>query len=184
MNTQLVFARTDKGASELGSRKYHLPQRLRIVLILVDGKSNVTQLRGKAQSLAELESSLEDLAIQGFIQTNSPSWDRRVGVGVGVGAGTPREFNGTEKRRRSADSRFTPVKARLINVAILTFGANAENVVKKFQDAPGSGQGLEAAITDCAKLAGLVFGAKKAEEFESKCWQILNQALDTTLQGA
>jgi hypothetical protein len=180
MNTQLVFARTDKGASELGSRKYHLPQRLRIVLILVDGKSNVAQLRGKAQSLAELESLLEDLAIQGFIQTNSPAWDRR----VGVGAGTPREYNGTERRRRSADSRFTPVKARLINVAILTFGANAENVVKKFQDAPGSWQGLEAAITDCAKLAGLVFGAKKAEEFESKCWQILSKALHTTLQGA
>ena len=178
MNTQLVFARTDKGASELGSRKYHLPQRLRIVLILVDGKSNVAQLRGKAQSLAELESLLEDLAIQGFIQTNSPSWDRR------VGAGTPRAYNETERRRRSANSKFTPVKARLINVAILTFGANAENVVKKFQDAPGSWRGLEAAITDCANLAGLVFDVKKAEEFESKCWQILSKAVHTTLQGA
>ncbi|MFQ5761043.1 MAG: hypothetical protein ACE5HM_08720 [Acidiferrobacterales bacterium] len=178
MNTQLVFARTDKGASELGSRKYHLPPRLRIVLILVDGKSNVAQLRGKAQSLAEFESLLEDLAIQGFIQTNSPAWDRR------VGAGTQREYNGTDRRRRSADSRFTPIKARLINVAILTFGANAENVVKKFQDAPGSWQGLEAAITDCAKLVGLVFGTKRAEEFESKCWQILSKALHTTLQEA
>ncbi len=180
MNTQLVFARTDKGTTELGSRKYHLQQRLRIVLILVDGKSNVAQLRSKALGLDELEASLEDLAIQGFIQTNNSAWDRR----VGVGAGMPREYNGTERRRRTPNSRFTPIKARLINVAILTFGANAENVANKFKDAPGSWQGLETAITECTRLAGLVFGAKKAEEFESKCWQVLSKALHTTLQGA
>lgn len=178
MNTQLVFARTSKGNQEITSREFQLPQRVRTVLILVDGKSSVVQLREKAMGLSELENTLEDLAIQGFIQTNSPAWDRRVGAVVVKAS----KYNGVERRRSSADSAFTPIRARLINTTILTFGRSAENVVKKFKDASGDWQGMETAITECTQLAGMVFGEEKAKEFESKCWQILSKALRTSTQ--
>ena len=61
MNTQLVFARTGKGNDELSARTYHLPRKLRTVLILVDGKSGLAQLHAKAMGLSELEGSLEQI---------------------------------------------------------------------------------------------------------------------------
>lgn len=177
MNTELVFARTEKGDQEINYRTYQLPQRLRTVLILVDGKSTVSELRDKAIALDELEETLEDLAINGFIQSDSRSWDRRVGVGTGRSD----QYEG-EERRRNADATFTPIRARLINTAVLTFGSQAENVVKKFKEAPPNWQGLEMAITDCTKLAAMVYDEERAQEFKSKCWQILSKAVRTTSQ--
>ncbi|MFQ6022722.1 MAG: hypothetical protein ACE5NW_08380 [Acidiferrobacterales bacterium] len=177
MNSELVFTRTEKGDQEISTREHQLQQRLRTVLILVDGKSNVGELRNKAVALDELEHALEDLAIDGFIQSDSPAWDRRVGAGAGQSVG----YDGVE-RRRNADATFTPIRARLINTAVLTFGSRAENVVKKFKDAPASWQGLEMAITDCTKLAAMVYDEKRAKEFKSKCWQILSKAVRTTSQ--
>ena len=63
MNADLVFSRTEKGNFEMNSRKHQLPMRLRTVLILVDGKSNVNQLRDKASVISKLENFLEDLAL-------------------------------------------------------------------------------------------------------------------------
>ena len=82
MNNQLVFARTDKGNDELNARTYRLPRQLRTVLILVDGKSSLAQLRVKAMGLRELEGSLEDLAMNGFIKPNSRTWPRPMNSGT------------------------------------------------------------------------------------------------------
>ncbi len=176
MNSDLVFSRTEKGNFEINSRKHQLPMRLRTVLILVDGKSNVTQLRDKASAIPELENFLEDLALDGFISAQSLSWDRRLGVG------SHGEYNGVDRRSRSGsgDPTFTGIKARLIDTAILTFGDSAENVVKKFREASSDWQGLENAISECTKLAGLVYDDSTASEFKTKCWQILSKALRST----
>ena len=177
MNADLVFSRTEKGNFEINSRKHQLPMRLRTVLILVDGKSNVTQLRDKASAIPELENFLENLALDGFISAKSSSWDRRLSLG------RRDKFKGVDRRGRdSGDSTFTGIKARLVDTAILTFGDSAENVVKKFREAPSDWQGLENAITECTKLAGLVYDDSTASEFKSKCWQILSKALRSTPQ--
>lgn len=176
MNADLVFSRTEKGNFEINSRKHQLPMRLRTVLILVDGKSNVNQLRDKASAISELEAFLENLALDGFISAKSPSWDRRLGLGRGV------EYKGVDRRRRDdgGDSTFTGIKARLIDTAILTFGDSADNVVKKFMEAAPDWQGLENAITECTKLASLVYDDSTASEFKTKSWQILSKALRST----
>lgn len=175
MNTQLVFLRTDKGNQEISARTYHLPQRLRVVLILVDGKSTVSQLRDKAVSLPRLEDSLEDLAINGFIRANSASWDRRVGAAPRVRAAA--SYEGEERRRGGTNGAFTSVRARLIDLAIITFGARAENLVKIFREAPGSWQGFEGAISNATELVTAVFDESSAEQFRSKSWQVLTSAL-------
>jgi hypothetical protein len=178
MNSQLVFARTDKGNDELNARTYHLPRKLRTVLILVDGRSNVTQLRDKAVGFPELEASLEDLAMNGFIRTNSRTWDRR----VGASAGRRSHYNGEERRRMHGDSAFTPIRARLVDLAILTFGSAADNFVRKFREAPPSWKGFESAISECRTLVAAVFDERRAEEFESKCWSVLTKALRTSAE--
>jgi hypothetical protein len=175
MHTDLVFSRTEKGNFEINSRKHQLPMRLRTVLILVDGKSNVNQLHDKASAISELENFLENLALDGFISAQSSSWDRRLGVGKrGKYKGVDRRGSG------NGDPTFTGIKARLVDTAILTFGDGAGNVVKKFREAPSDWQGLGNAITECTKLAGLVYDDSTASEFRTKCWQILSKALRST----
>jgi hypothetical protein len=175
MNADLVFSRTEKGNFEIDSRKHQLPMRLRTVLILVDGKSNVNQLRDKASAIPKLENFLENLALDGFISARSLSWDRRLGIGRRA------KYKGVDRRGSGGgDSTFTGAKARLIDTAILTFGDGAENVVKKFREASSDWQGLENAITECTKLAGLVYDDSIASEFKTKCWQILSKALKST----
>lgn len=176
MNSDLVFSRTEKGNFEINSRKHQLPMRLRTVLILVDGRSNVNQLHDKASAISELENFLENLALDGFISVQSSSWDRRLGVG------SHSEYEGIDRRTRggSGDSTFTGIKARLIDTAILTFDDSAENVVRKFREASSDWQGLENAITECTKLVGLGYDDNTASEFKTKCWQILSKALRST----
>ena len=176
MNTQLVFARTDKGNTELDARTYRLPRKLRTVLILVDGKSSLAQLHVKAMGLPELEGSLEDLAMNGFIRPNARSWDTR----VGPSHGRRNHYEGEERRRYDRDSAFTPIRARLIDLAILTFGAGADNFVGKFRQAPANWKGFETAIAECRTLVAAVLDQKRAGEFESKCWSVLTKALRTS----
>jgi hypothetical protein len=178
MNTQLVFARTNKGNQEITARTYRLPQKLRTVLILVDGRSNLSQLRGKTAGLLQLEQALEDLAMNGFISANSLSWDRR------VTSGKPGTYDGEERRQPDAVSAFTAIRARLIDLAILTFGTSANNFVKKFRDAPGSWQGFEAAISDCTVLVAAVFDQRRAEDFRKKCWQVLTKGVRASAESA
>lgn len=179
MNVQLVFSRTDKGTQEINARTYRLPPKLRVVLILVDGKSDVSQLRGKAERLARLEDSLEDLAINGFIRANGTPWDRRVG-----GPGRPGLYEGRERRRDPSSPAFTSVRARLVDLAIITFGAGAANIAKIFREAPASWKGFEAAISNSVELITAMFDGGKAEQFRSKCWQVLTTALRASAETA
>ncbi len=181
MNTQLVFSRTDKGSQEIDARTHRLPHKLRVVLILVDGRSTVSQLRDKAVSLP-LEDSLEDLAMNGFIRANSASWDRR--VGGAASARTAASYAGHERRRDGTNGAFTPVRARLIDLAIITFGARAENLVKIFREAPGSWQGFEGAISNTVEVVTALFDERSAERFRSKCWQVLTSALRANAETA
>lgn len=68
MDPKKIYQKTDKGAEELRTRKYNLPQNLRQVLIFVDGKSNIAKVLEKASGFPNVGQSLEELAVQGFIQ--------------------------------------------------------------------------------------------------------------------
>jgi len=68
MDPKKTYQKTAKGEDELRTRKYNIPQNLRQVLILVDGKSNVTKILEKAAGFPNAGQSLDVLAGQGFIQ--------------------------------------------------------------------------------------------------------------------
>jgi DNA-binding PadR family transcriptional regulator len=68
MDPKKIYQKTGKGEEELQTRKYNVPQNLRQVLILVDGKSNITKILEKAVRFPNVDQSLEELARQGFIR--------------------------------------------------------------------------------------------------------------------
>lgn len=157
MDSQLVFSKTDKGREEIETRTYHLPQHLRIVLILVDGASDVAGLQEKAGSLPDLEKSLESLAIDGFIAADDPTWQP---------AATGNAVAGTT----AADT-----KTKLVDLAVLVLGKDAEKVVNKLREAPDTREGLEAAVDRCYKIVNLIIDEGKASELKDKCAEILRE---------
>lgn len=63
-----IFDKTDKGREEIISRKYHLANRLRTLLVLIDGKHAVEDLLQQVSSLGLTKSSLDELEKEGYIQ--------------------------------------------------------------------------------------------------------------------
>ncbi len=63
-----IFDKTDKGREEIISRRYHLANRLRALLVLIDGKHSGDELVEKVASLGLTQTSLDELEHQGYIQ--------------------------------------------------------------------------------------------------------------------
>lgn len=67
MNLQAVLSKTAKGAEEIETRKYKLEQRLRTLLIVVNGKSTAGELLEKFAQMGDLTPRLEKLIADGFV---------------------------------------------------------------------------------------------------------------------
>jgi hypothetical protein len=61
------FDKSEKGKEELATRKYHLPSKLRPLLVIIDGKHGSSVLLKKVAGLGLTEDSLAILLEQGFI---------------------------------------------------------------------------------------------------------------------
>jgi hypothetical protein len=66
-----IYDKTDKGREEISTRQYHLPSRLRSLLVLVDGKASVEALLKKIVGLGLDLANIEELEAQGFIVKSS-----------------------------------------------------------------------------------------------------------------
>jgi hypothetical protein len=67
MDMTAVYAKTAKGQEEISTRAHKLPQKQRLVLILVDGKLTVGQHQEKAGPLGDVVALIEALERAGFI---------------------------------------------------------------------------------------------------------------------
>jgi hypothetical protein len=63
-----VLAKTPKGLDEVKSRTHGVPQKLRTLLIMVDGSSTVGDILGRFPGIGEIETNLEALVAQGFLE--------------------------------------------------------------------------------------------------------------------
>ncbi|HTH95035.1 MAG TPA: hypothetical protein VL550_07380 [Rhodocyclaceae bacterium] len=75
MEANWVLERTDIGQAEIATRTLKLPMTVRAVLLMVDGKSEVTQLQRKMSGLANGMSILESLLANGLIRRRHYSSD-------------------------------------------------------------------------------------------------------------
>jgi hypothetical protein len=68
MDQNTVLSKSAKGKEEIDTRKYKLDQRLRSVLITVNGKLTVEALAKQFASMADIHTALEKLWREGFVQ--------------------------------------------------------------------------------------------------------------------
>jgi hypothetical protein len=74
MNLQAVLHKTEKGVEEIGTRKYRLEQKLRTILIVVNGKATAAELLQKFESIGDVRPMIEQLLAGGFVrEATAPS---------------------------------------------------------------------------------------------------------------
>jgi len=164
MDTSIVFAKTDLGLQAIATRNVDLDRKLRLVLILVDGNSDITQLRNKAAGVDGLEQALERLAMDGFIRADNLAWQPM--------SITP-EYVNTTTAGNNIETQA--IKAKLVDAAILVLGHDADKVVKKLREAPDTMDGLEQAIKRCKQLVDLTIDETRATELKQKCLEIIGK---------
>lgn len=156
MDKRVVFTKTQKGKDEIETRRYRLPAKQRMALILVDGKSSVALLVEKAGH-PDLIQTLEELTQLGFIQPISSASQSVVPVSVTPPAGLP-------------------LKAELIRISRDILGAQADKVVKKIEDSPDTKEALGATLKNCIELVRLIVDEKKSKALGIKYSETLNRS--------
>jgi hypothetical protein len=76
MDVNAIYVKTEKGEEEIRSRAYKLSQRLRTILIMVDGTTTGGGLAQKAKALGVPDDFMEHLLEGGFVApqtTESPA---------------------------------------------------------------------------------------------------------------
>ena len=157
MDKRAVFTKTQKGKDEIETRRYHLPAKLRMALILVDGKSNVALLVEKTGH-PDLIQTLEELTQLGFIQP------------VSSGA-SPSAMPAAAKPQDSA-----LLKAELIRISRDILGTQADKIVKKIEESPDTKEALGATLKNCIELVRLIVDEKKSKALGIKYTEILNRS--------
>lgn len=71
MDRNAVLAKTAKGLEEVKARTHALPQKLRSILIMVDGTSTAASLIAKFGGAAEIADALDGLMREGFLEVRS-----------------------------------------------------------------------------------------------------------------
>lgn len=137
--------RTAKGDEELQDRRHGLSKELRRVLILVDGRSSITDLAGKAVGW-DVEGGVRELWEAGFVALGG---------------------------QMLGEQDVVSIKARLIAAAEEVLGTNAGKVTDKLAAAPDTPEGLKQAVADCRRLVRLLIDEDQAAELESRCGPIL-----------
>ncbi|MDZ7661130.1 hypothetical protein [Thiohalophilus sp.] len=135
-----------------------------MVLILVDGQSDINQLHNKAVGVDGLEQALERLALDGFIEANNKAWQ-------------PLDVIPEQTDELESDGSFDAraVKAKLVDAAILVLGNDAGKITKMLHEAPDTPDGIEAAILRCKKMVDLTIDEGRSAELKQKCLEIIGK---------
>lgn len=154
MGKRVIFSRTAKGKDEIETRQYRLSAKLRMVLILVDGVSDVDKLAEKSGT-PDLAAALEELARLGFIQDQGASL-----LSPAIAA----SVSGTS------------IKAELIRISREILGAHADKVVRKIEESAEDKEALSATLRNCIELVRLVVDEKKSAELGKRYTETFNRS--------
>jgi hypothetical protein len=114
MNPLAVLSKTAKGIEEVETRKYKLDQRLRSLLIMVNGKETAGALVEKFAQVRDVTPSLEKLLAEGFLAE---------------AAGAP-----------AAGADFETVRTRLSNALADALGPAGEAICVKLEECKSPGE--------------------------------------------
>jgi hypothetical protein len=72
MNLQSVLKKTAKGVEEIETRRHKLEQKLRTLLIVVNGKATGADLVKQFEQIGDMRPGLEQLLAGGFVEEAAP----------------------------------------------------------------------------------------------------------------
>lgn len=114
-----VYDKTDKGREEIATRKYHLPPRLRTLLVMIDGKRTLDTLMNDLGAIGLNEASFHQLVNEEYIRLVN---------------GSP--VSNTVPSQPSAPVQAAPAAASAPAVVRETAPAAAQPVPQRQHDAP------------------------------------------------
>ena len=130
MDLQAKYRKTEKGVQAIGSRSAGVAGKLRMLLILVDGKKNVDELKRLAVGamIGEADQLLAQLVDEGLIELES--------------AGTPAPAPAPAPASAAAAD-LGPAKALAIRRLIELLGPSADHLCIKIEEAKDGPQFIE-----------------------------------------
>lgn len=148
----MILTKTRKGQEELALRSGALAQKQRSMLILIDGKTLITDLKLKYSFFSNFNEQLEWLLEHGYVEAIATG-SRTTGTPV-----TNAPLGSTKPMTSSG-------RDALITLSRELLGNHASSVVQRLQDTPDSPDELLMALQRCHKLIRLSIDEKKAEQF-------------------
>ena len=151
MDPGAIFAKTAKGREEISQRTHRLPQRLRTLLVIIDGQTTAAEHREKCKGLGDVAGMLAALADQGFIA------DVRAQSAAAPASGTAAE---TAERSLEAAVRFA------VDRVLALLGPDGDMLTERLE-AARTRPALVTELERCRGVLEKVAGAQVAERFWS-----------------
>lgn len=155
MDPNIVLRKTGKGATELKTREYKLSPALRMVLILVDGRTDIAGLHRKAIALKEMDEYIGTLLKEGFISTGSED-----------------EITAID------DTHIGAIRAKweIVEMVSEVLGEEfADRATKRFMVVPDTAYDLKQALNECCQFIALTIDESKARTVGDKGADILSR---------
>lgn len=165
MDAQAIYRKSDKGAEAIASRA--LAGKLRTLLILVDGKKTIANLRELAAGLGEPEQLLAQLKTEGFIEPVSGA--------VPVPPAAPTTAAMSTVPVADAGKSLVKVKALATHLLAEVIGPMADDVSLKIeaaQDVPHFIAAMKLAYTVVREVRGQGAADRFGQEIENQMPQI------------
>lgn len=142
MDSSIVLHKTEKGIVEIKTRRYKLASKYRLILILVDGKSDVAVMRNKISKLPNLDKYLVALLKAGFISI-----------------GDEKSTTTTNLTKQSVIA-----KSQMIEAVTSVLGNKfAEPINERFIYAADTPEEMKTALLKCCNYVALTINENKAE---------------------
>lgn len=152
MNDKTVYAKTDAGQREIGDRRAGLDPRQRRLLILVDGRRSVAELRALS-GLGDLPAVLAELQSRGLVAAPGDAVPASTGPTMGQAAAGQAAADWRGQGRRAA------------HALIELLGPMGEMLAVQLES-PKSSEALEGLLARARETVETVRGKAALERFE------------------
>lgn len=153
MDATALALKTEKGQQEIRTRAHGLSQKLRTLLIMVDGKSTVGQLLARFPGVSEIEANLKALVDQGFVQL--------------AGSTAPAAAPAPAPAAPAAAETQGQALSALTRMLIESLGPDADMVTGDLERARTRAD-ADAAIGRCTRMLEGLAGPRKAAAFDER----------------
>ena len=178
MHNNTIFHKTTKGQQAIQTRDIKLALTMRCALIIVDGKTNVSDLHKKVPMYDNLNKILDTLVKQGLIVANAEAVNESIFEADEIAAKTPVQKNIVETITIKTPTSLQPlpvsatsIKASLISLIKDEFSlikkANiqtvAEKLISELENTNDNFDALSMAWKKCIKITKLTIDIKMAD---------------------